>query len=225
LAAVLLPLLNGVNQIFPSFQEIETLPLIMATVGDWYYEDIDADKIEELVAPVWTWSETGTRSHIQFQIGSCPSPSPSPEELESSEGPKYAEFRSNDSADARIAKCVMCVNYCDLPHSNVSNDMVVVGEHSYSRTRYRACCNPAFFVYKGVTYVIVNTDLSTLTVYNTDTGQAVTKIGAPEMMTAILGYKNNPLKFHLFGWMWGPHELECSVDMERIMSSLAPKES
>lgn len=125
-----------------------------------------------------------------------------------------------------VAKCTLDDSE-DIAHAQDKDDEVVVlntetnAEHKFSRTRYRACCNPVFFKYNDETFVIINTNLSTLTVYNAKTGAYVTNISAPEMMTAILGDRDSTQEFHLFGWVWGPHESYCSINIDEIMSGLA----
>jgi hypothetical protein len=183
--------------------------------------------VPDIACPVWTWSDSGTSATIRVR-----NDPPGTEGTFSSNPdwrtvpPKFsnAEFKFN----GYTAKCLMTdVEDRALHYAKHADDTVTVNGYSYPRTRYRACCNPAFFVLDDTTYVIVNTGLGKLDVYNVETGTQVKRIDdddiddgtcrVPEIMTAIFGYKDDPLKFHLFGWGWGPYTVDCSLDMRDIM--------
>jgi hypothetical protein len=149
-------------------------------IGGWNYGDYDVD-VTTLVPP--------TLIHVG--------------ETNAADGTFEGEVRYNNYT----ARCVLAEPANVNAHASLPNDFVHVGPHAFSRTRYRACCNPVFVTWEAQTYVLINTDLNTLTLYHADTGaEIIKKIRAPEMMVGIYMDAHDPLLLHLFGWFWSPIE-------------------
>jgi hypothetical protein len=172
-------------------------------LSGWCYDEAGPDvTMDDLVSPTFKYEQQGV--YHQNEI----------------------EYRGYT---ARFTHVNAVENEAEIEHSVLDNDLVEVRSPSgnvftCSRTRYRSCCNPLFFEYtreperleRPGTYVIVNTGLRELTVYNADTGAVVscTKY-APEMMVAMY-YDKAGQSLHLFGWMWQPTEIYCEINISRL---------
>ena len=93
--------------------------------------------------------------------------------------------------DTYVARCTLAQPPDVDPHmSTPTSDVVTIGRHKFQRTRYRACCNPFFIENDGKVYVIINSGLGTLSIFEADSGVLYKSIPAPEFMVAICGDKN-----------------------------------
>lgn len=126
------------------------------------------------------------------------------------------------------AYCTLAPLDVGTPHTmyynssgEIYDDVVVHGGpklQTFKRTRYRACCSPVIIHQDDVAYILINTDLNTLTVYRLPEGEKVYDIPAPEMMTAILPDEEDPDILHLFGWIWSPIEIHCNINFRDILA-------
>jgi hypothetical protein len=112
---------------------------------------------------------------------------------------KTEPIKQNMNADAAITspngKFKFTCEYQDAdkisPHQSKEKDSIIVkgdnidGELVFSRTRYRACCEPLFVEVDGYTFLLVNTDLRKMSVYLLPSGKEISVLRAPEMMVSI----------------------------------------
>lgn len=161
------------------------------SIGGWYYGDYKVP-IETLEPPLLhQLSEQNENGYFEGEV-------------------RHAQYS---------ARCTLA-QPDDIDSSvSLTNDNVQVGPYTFLRTRYRACCNPVFITWQTKTYILINTELSILTLYDVDTGaEVIAKIYAPEMMVAIYTDKNNPFLLHLFGWFWSPIEQYFALDLKALFS-------
>ena len=84
------------------------------------------------------------------------------------------------------------------------------------RTRYRACCEPVFFVRDNVNYVMINTELCKMSIYELPSGKLYTTVSCPEIMVTVRRHADNNQHYIAYGWMWGPYEQTNTINMDNV---------